>query len=177
MGLVYRVHHRGWGVDLAVKTPRPELVGDAMFRAEAESWVALGAHPNTVSCAYVRQLDGRPAAFAEWVDGGSLADAVRGGRLTALPDVLDAAIQFAWGLAHAHSQGMVHQDVKPANAMRERDGTVKVTDFGLAKAVVTGGGQGGDEGVTYGGLTPAYCSPEQMLAAAGGRVRLTPATD
>jgi WD40 repeat protein len=178
MGLVYRVHHRGWGVDLAVKTPRPEFVGDELFRAEAESWVALGAHPNVVSCAYVRQLEGRPAAFAEWVDGGSLADAVRERRVAALPDVLDAAVQFAWGLDHAHRQGMVHQDVKPANAMRERDGTVKVTDFGLAKAVVaTGGARPGDAGVTYGGLTPAYCSPEQMRAAAGERVRLTPATD
>ncbi|GAA3455626.1 WD40 repeat domain-containing serine/threonine protein kinase [Dactylosporangium matsuzakiense] len=165
MGLVYRVHHRGWGVELAVKTPRPEFAGDALFQAEAENWVALGAHPHTVSCAYVRQLDGRPAAFAEWVGGGSLADAVRAERITELPGVLDAAIQFAWGLAHAHAQGLVHQDVKPANAMLEPDGTLKVTDFGLA-AVKFGAA-----------LTPAYCSPEQMLAAAGEPVRLTPATD
>ncbi|MFI5914075.1 WD40 repeat domain-containing serine/threonine protein kinase [Dactylosporangium sp. NPDC051541] len=165
MGLVYRVHHRGWGVELAVKTPRPEFAGDELFQAEAENWVGLGAHPHTVSCAYVRQLDGRPAAFAEWVDGGSLADAVRLGTIAELPDVLDAAIQFAWGLTHAHAQGLVHQDVKPANAMREPDGTLKVTDFGLA-AVKFGAA-----------LTPAYCSPEQMRAAAGEPVRLTPATD
>ncbi|WP_432993484.1 protein kinase domain-containing protein [Dactylosporangium sp. CA-233914] len=178
MGLVYRVHHREWGIDLAVKTPRPELVGDELFRAEAEAWVRLGAHPNTVSCAYVRRLGGRSAAFAEWVDGGSLAEAVRAGTLARPPDVLDAAIQFAWGLEHAHRQGMVHQDVKPANAMRERDGTVKVTDFGLAKAVIVPDAQpAAERGVTCGGFTPAYCSPEQMRAAAGEPVRLTAATD
>lgn len=46
---------------------------------------------------------------------------------------LDIAIQMAWGLQHAHDQGLVHQDVKPANVLMTPDGTAKVTDFGLAK--------------------------------------------
>lgn len=192
MGVVHRVRHRGWRVDLAVKTPRPELVrtraGRDHFEAEAGTWVALGSHPHTVTCAYVRTVDGLPRVFAEWVDGGSLAQAVRGDRLyaggerAALGRILDLAVQLAWGLAHAHDAGLVHQDVKPANVMLAPDGTAKVTDFGLARARAAGGEteRPPDVPVTasFGGLTPAYCSPEQAAAAAGDRgIRLTAATD
>ncbi|MFC4051661.1 protein kinase [Actinomadura syzygii] len=192
MGLVYRVRHRGWDAELAVKVPRPELVGTEWgvreFATEAETWVGLGPHPNTVECAYVRRIGQVPGVFAEWVDGGSLADAVREGRLRgpderrAVARFLDVAIQFAWGLEHAHGAGLVHQDVKPANVMLAADGTVKVTDFGLAKARIRAG-EGGeprpdpDPLVSFAGLTPAYCSPEQARAAAGEHVALTRATD
>ncbi|MFC9624936.1 protein kinase [Streptomyces sp. NPDC056930] len=190
MGVVHRVRHRGWNVDLAVKTPRPELVASAggrrRFEAEAGTWVGLGLHPHTVNCSYVRTVDGLPRVFAEWVDGGSLAEAVTGGRLyeggpvTALRRILDIAVQIAWGLDHAHAAGLVHQDVKPANVMLEPDGTAKVTDFGLAGMRQAGNGTPHDAppDVTFGGMTPAYCSPEQALAATGRReIRLTPATD
>src|ERR1700751_1660127 len=80
MGVVHRMHHRGWNVDMAVKTPRPELVSSpqriADFEIEAQTWVELGLHPNIVACVYVRRLDGLPRGFAEWIDGGSLADAI-----------------------------------------------------------------------------------------------------
>ncbi|SHM90562.1 serine/threonine-protein kinase [Actinacidiphila paucisporea] len=194
MGLVHKVRHRGWQVDLAVKTPRPERVRTQedrrLFETEAGTWVGLGLHPHTVNCVYVRTIDALPRVFAEWVDGGSLAQAVRGGRLyedghrAALGRVLDIAVQMAWGLAHAHDSGLVHQDVKPANVMLQTDGTAKLTDFGLAGAPAEGRQEGADgpgddpPGVTFGGMTPAYCSPEQAAAAAGRRaVRLTAATD
>ncbi|MDT3444767.1 serine/threonine-protein kinase [Pseudofrankia sp. BMG5.37] len=197
MGLVYKVRHRGWNIDLAVKTPRMEFAvserGRVAFETEAEAWVGLGLHPHVVSCAYIRRIDGVPHVFAEWVDGGSLADAVRdrriyrGGPAAALRRILDVAIQFAWGLAHAHQHGLVHQDVKPANVMLARDGTVKVTDFGLAKGPDLAGEPAGAAGrpvlagatvlATFAGRTPAYCSPEQADAAAGGHVRLSRATD
>jgi WD40 repeat protein/serine/threonine protein kinase len=194
MGLVHKVRHRGWQVDLAVKTPRPERVrtpdGRRLFETEAGTWVGLGLHPHTVNCVYVRTIDALPRVFAEWIDGGSLAEAVRGGRLyegghrVALGRVLDVAVQMAWGLAHAHNSGLVHQDVKPANVMLQADGTAKVTDFGLAGAPAEGrqeeaSGPGDDpSGVTFAGMTPAYCSPEQAAAAGGRRgVRLTAATD
>ncbi|MEV6638558.1 protein kinase [Amycolatopsis sp. NPDC051371] len=170
MGLVYRVWHRQWGMELAVKTPRQELVASPAdaerFEAEAETWVGLGAHPHVVSCAYVRRVDGTPRVFAEWAGGGSLAEAVRDralygdGHRPAVRRILDLAIQTAWGLGHAHERGVIHQDVKPANVMLDTGGAAKVTDFGLAN--VTGGE----------GLTVEYCSPEQ----ARGEV-LGPATD
>src|SRR6202011_289471 len=113
MGLLHRVHHRGWNLDLAVKTPRPELVSSpgrvADFETEAQTWVGLGLHPHVVSCVYVRRLDGLPRVFAEWIDGGSLHDAISAGRLyegtagAVLARILDVAIQFAWGLDYAHS--------------------------------------------------------------------------
>lgn len=65
MGVVHRVHHRGWNMDLAVKTPRPELVSSpqrmADFETQAETWVGLRLHPHIVACVYVRRL-GRVAA-------------------------------------------------------------------------------------------------------------------
>ncbi|MET0415414.1 MAG: protein kinase [Actinoplanes sp.] len=170
MGVIYRVHHREWETEFAVKTPRPELArtanGRAAFEQEAETWVRLGMHPHIVTCAHVRRLDGVPRAFAEWVDGGNLGDAVAAGRLADPVAMVDTAVQIAWGLAYAHGRGLVHQDVKPANVMLEPDGTAKVTDFGLARA---------DAG--FAGRTPAYCSPEQARAAAGALERVTAATD
>ncbi|WP_250038374.1 serine/threonine-protein kinase [Paractinoplanes maris] len=167
MGVVHRVRHLGWEVDLAVKTPRGSA-SFALFEAEAGTWIGLGLHPHTVNCVYVRTIDGIPRVFAEWVDGGSLAEAIRDKRLDAAGK-LDIAVQTAWGIAHAHDSGLVHQDMKPANVMLEPDGTAKVTDFGLAVAAHEG---------TFGGGTPAYWSPEQAAAAAGDRgVRLTTATD
>ncbi|AVT33666.1 hypothetical protein C6361_34220 [Plantactinospora sp. BC1] len=222
MGLVYRVYHRGWNVELAVKVPRPELVWSpedvASFEREAESWVELAPHPHVAYCAYVRRVDGLPLIFAEWVDGGSLAGAVRDRRFyrhgarRSLRYALDVAIQCAWGLDHAHRHGLVHQDVKPDNVLLTGDGVAKVTDFGLARAAARaaaregpaavpelrspagGGATGRDRGaaagggapaggtgtsllVSLGGLTLAYCSPEQDLAARGARVPLTRATD
>jgi WD40 repeat protein/serine/threonine protein kinase len=180
MGLVYRVRHRGWNLDLAVKSPRPEFLADDRdkddFEREAETWVKLGLHPHTVSCYYVRRLGGIPRLFAEYVEGGSLSEWIRDGRLyeggpdRALARILDVAIQFAWGLQYAHEQGLVHQDVKPANLLLTPDGTAKVTDFGLARARAVGarGCPAGGVGtvlVSGAGLTPAYCSPEQESGA------------
>lgn len=157
MGVVCRVHHRAWHVDLAVKTPLGfDERALRSFEAEARTWVDLGLHPHVAACVYVRRIDGLPRVFAEWVDGGDLHDAVTSGRLhqgDALPQILDIVIQFAWGIAHAHSNGLVHRDVKPRNALLTADGIVKVTDFGLAS------------GLDARAHTPAYCSPEQAAGA------------
>ena len=172
MGRVYRVHHRGWGLDLAVKAPLPRLLeaagGAELFEREAETWVNLGLHPHVVTCHYVRRTDGLPLVFAEHVDGGSLHDAIRSGRLDSAEALLDVAIQFAWGLHHAHEQGLVHRDVKPANVMLTSDGIAKVTDFGLARAraarVLAPTAREAGHTMTVeggGGGTPAYVSPEQ----------------
>ncbi|MBF0344992.1 MAG: protein kinase [Nitrospirae bacterium] len=173
MGTVYKVHHLGWNVDLAVKSPKltelEKAGGASNFQLEAETWVNLGLHPNIVSCYYVRELDNVPRVFAEYIEGGSLNDWIAEGRLTGLDVMIDIAIQFAWGLQYAHDKGLVHQDVKPANLMMTLEGIAKVTDFGLAKAMVKGYSleDGIDANFTLssivstGGMTPAYCSPEQ----------------
>jgi len=188
MGLVYRVHHRGWNIDLAVKSPRAKYFQTEQqketFVRECETWVNLGLHPHIVSCHYVRILGGIPRVFAEYVEGGSLKDWIasrrlyEGGSEVALRRILDIAIQFAWGLAYAHEKGLVHQDVKPANVLMAPEGIAKVADFGLAKARAATGEHGSFGGsdqsilVSSGGMTPAYCSPEQA-----SRQPLSPKTD
>jgi serine/threonine protein kinase len=180
MGLVYRAYHREWDMDLAVKSPRSHLFQTAeqiaSFESEAETWVNLGLHPHIVSCYYVRRLGGIPRIYAEFVEGGTLSDWIRSGRLyvggpkVTKIRVLDIAIQTAWGLHFAHEKGLVHQDVKPANVLMMPDGTAKVSDFGLASAR-----QSVREGTTTerkpgqsilvqgsGFLTPEYASPEQF---------------
>jgi WD40 repeat protein len=176
-GLVYRVRHRGWNMDLAVKCPRPECFQSeqdkADFEREAETWVKLGLHPHLVACHYVRRLNGIPRVFAEYVSGGSLAEWIRsrqlyaGGPTRALERILDIAIQFAWGLQHAHEQGLVHRDVKPGNVLMTSEGLAKVTDFGMARARGSSAEPSPHSPeatvlVSAGGLTPAFCSPEQI---------------
>jgi serine/threonine protein kinase len=93
------------------------------FEAEAHTWVDLGLYPHVASCSYVRRIDGLPRVFAEWVDG-SLKEAITsrrlygGGRAEAIARIIDVAIQFAWGIEHAHRSGLVHRDIKPANVLR-----------------------------------------------------------
>lgn len=191
-GRVCQVHHRGWDLDLAVKTPRLDLATPAGvddFEAEAEAWVALGAHPNMVSCIYVRRLGGLPRVFAEWVHGGTLADRVRDRTLyaddpeQALRRILDVAIQSARGLGHAHRRGMIHHDVKPPNIMVELDWTAKVTDFGMARTRAAARGSDHVTGAvnptaSYGAGTTEYRSPEQQAAVLGDHAaRLGRATD
>ncbi|MFH1092388.1 MAG: protein kinase, partial [Pseudomonadota bacterium] len=194
MGRVFLVHHLGWNLDMAVKTPTAESLAAAGgaddFEREAETWVNLGLHPHTVSCYYVRRVSKVPCLFSEYVSGGSLHDWIGAlhdgpGRLyagdpkRALTRILDVAVQFAWGLDYAHQQGLVHQDIKPANVLLTGNGLVKVTDFGLAtarprledKTIVVEEAAGQDRGSSGAG-TPQYFSPEQ----AAGRL-LTPKTD
>lgn len=192
MGVVYRVRHLGWDIDLAVKSPlAPGMLGSAArerFIREAETWVGFGPHPHVCTCHYLRTLDGVPRLFIEYLDAGSVGQWIADGRLyqgsaqDVMVRVLDIAIQAAWGLIHAHDQGVVHQDVKPANILLASAGSVKITDFGLARAQSPGGAgtaTGADnEGaagahhtlrVSYGGMTRAYASPEQYTRSAVGR--------
>ena len=142
-GVVYKVFHRGWEQLLAVKCPRAEFLRypgwQQSFQHECETWANLSNHPNTVSCHYVRQLGGVPRVFLEYVDGSDLWHLIHRKQLyddcrhDTLRRMLDIAIQFAWGLHHAHQAGVVHQDAKCSNVIVARDGSVKVTDFSLAR--------------------------------------------
>jgi len=199
MGVVYRVRHLEGDVDLAVKSPRPSYFqsdADKMaFEREAQTWIELGLHPHVCACHYVRVLGGIPRLCAEYVEQGSLEDWVRdrrlyaGGTAVALERMLGLALQFARGLGYAHSRGLVHQDVKPANVLLDADGVAKVSDFGIARAagaapssfVPPENALVADPRVSFGGMTPAYRSPEQARAGAAltgeQAPRLTAATD
>lgn len=168
MAYVHRVHHKGWGVDLALKPPRPDLVRrndwQRDFERECETWVGLTPHPNVVKCHYIRRLGGIPRLFLEFVEGGSVVHwtrknlLYRGDPEEVLKRVLDVGMQVAWALNHAHEQGLVHQDVKPGNILMTPNGVAKVTDFGLMRAL--GGSNAGPSFYPTSG-TPPYSAPEQ----------------
>ena len=86
----------------------------------------------------MREIDGVPSVFAEWMEGGNLRQKLASGALrrengdASLLGILDIAIQIARALRYAHSRGLIHQDVKPDNILFAADGTVKVTDFGIS---------------------------------------------
>jgi WD40 repeat protein len=111
--------------------------------------------------------------FAEYVDGGSLKKALSEGRIKDLKTILDLAIQFCRGMDYAHRRGLIHRDIKPANCLLTRDGTLKITDFGLTKALgavvpelgglVISGVKEGSVSLLGGGVgTPEYMAPEQF---------------
>jgi serine/threonine protein kinase len=76
-----------------------------------QTWLDLPEHPHLVACRFFRTVGTELAIFAEYVEGGSLEHWIKERRLTQLEQILDVAIQFAWGLHAAHELGLVHQDV------------------------------------------------------------------
>ncbi|GAK57019.1 serine/threonine protein kinase with WD40 repeats [Candidatus Vecturithrix granuli] len=140
MGIVYRIYHREWKLDMAVKMPLEYLVADeaskARFIREAQTWVDLGLHPNIVQCWYVRELGGVPRVFMDYIGGGSLKDWINLGKVTPgqWDKILDLVIQACDGLGYAHERGVeVHRDVKPGNMLLTESGDLLVTDFGIVK--------------------------------------------
>lgn len=156
MGKVYRVRHMNWDIDLALKTIRIDKMSQNMlnlFLQEAEVWIELAKHPHIATAFYVRYVEGIPCIFVEYVEGGTLES-----KLSNLnyQSMLKIAIQLAEGMSYAHSKSLIHRDIKPGNILLSFDGTVKITDFGLAKKVA---GEG-IEGLSVAG-TPPYMPPEQ----------------
>ena len=105
----------------------------ARFNREAQLLASLN-HPNIGAIYGLEDAHGAQALVMELVEGPTLADRIAQGRL-ALPDAVAIAIQIAQALEVAHERGIIHRDLKPANIKVTADGTVKVLDFGLAKAL------------------------------------------
>lgn len=106
MGVVYLVRSRSSGQRFAVKRAKlQDPASQRNFLAELQTWIDLPEYPHLVACRFFRTVGDEVAIFAEYVEGGSLADWIRQRRLTALPQMLDVATQFAWGLAAAPRAG------------------------------------------------------------------------
>ncbi|HEX6919464.1 MAG TPA: protein kinase [Actinomycetes bacterium] len=171
MGEVWRATDEVLGRDVAVKILRPEYADDPTFlerfRAEARHTARL-SHPGIAAVYDYGEDAGSPYLVMEHVDGEPLSALIsREGPLQ--PErTLDLVGQAALGLEAAHENGVVHRDVKPGNLLVMPDGTVKITDFGIARAAnsVPLTQTGAIMGTAY------YISPEQ---ASGGSV--TPASD
>jgi eukaryotic-like serine/threonine-protein kinase len=148
--------------EVAIKSLRPELLNDKnfadRFRSEATSLAKL-SHPNITTLYNLLSEGGNLYLIMECVRGETLEELLkqRGGRL-GVRESLAITAQIADGLGYAHSMGIVHRDVKPANVMITATGTVKIMDFGIAR--VRGSQRLTREGSALGTL--AYMSPEQV---------------
>jgi len=174
MSSVYKARDRLLERLVALKILHPHHASDAefveRFRREARS-VAQLSHPNIVTVIDRGDDDGRQFIVFEYVEGENLKEVVTREGPLPLRRALELALQVARGLAFAHSQGLVHRDVKPQNVLMNGDDQAKVTDFGIARSVEVDVGAGVTQTGTVLG-TSAYIAPEQ---ASGGDI--TPQTD
>ena len=128
---------------------------------EAQAMARLGSHPNIVTVYDIGDEQGRPFIVSQYVEGGSLANLIKGADKHRLPleQVVRIASQICQALVHCHSQGIIHRDLKPGNVWLSQDGTAKLGDFGLAVSAdfsrIT------LEGALVG--TVVYMPPELML--------------
>src|SRR5262245_8185032 len=180
MGEVYRARDVKLNRDVALKVLPEAFTADpdrlARFTREAHVLASLN-HPNIAAIYGFEESDGVRALVLELVDGPTLADRIADGRLP-IDEALPIAKQIIEGLEAAHERGIVHRDLKPANIKLRPDGTMKILDFGLAKAMepVSGvsAGVAASPTITSPAMTQmgailgtaAYMSPEQIRARA-----------
>jgi serine/threonine-protein kinase len=174
MGEVYRARDSRLGREAAIKILPSDVAADpdrlARFEREAQVLASLN-HPNIAHIYGVDDSSGTPALVMELVEGPTLADRIAKGPIP-LDEALPIAKQIAEALEAAHEQGVIHRDLKPANIKVRPDGTVKVLDFGLAKAFGPATTSAGNATMsptlsihaTQAGIvlgTAAYMAPEQ----------------
>jgi predicted Ser/Thr protein kinase/tetratricopeptide (TPR) repeat protein len=157
MGSVYKARQKSLNRWVAIKILAPEREGRERFAErfarEAQTLARL-SHPHIVTIHDFGQTDGLFYLVMEYVDGVNLRELLRDGKiepaqaLTIVPPICDA-------LQYAHDKGVVHRDIKPENLLLDRDGRVKIADFGIASLI-------GAENESAG--TPAYMAPEQADA-------------
>jgi len=161
MAQVYRARDRLLDRPVAIKVLFPELSVDRAFverfRREAQAAANL-SHPNIVPVFDWGEDGGTYFIVMEFIDGEPLSAVLRASGPLPPPRVVDIGVHVAAALAYAHRHGVIHRDVKPGNVLITSDGQVKVTDFGIARAVNT------EESLTQTGAvmgTATYFSPEQ----------------
>jgi serine/threonine protein kinase len=165
MGQVYRATDSALERTVAVKLLADRYAGDddarARFRREGLAAARLSAAPNVVTVFDVAEHHGRPLIVMEYLEGGSVYERLRHGRVSREQALLWLR-QAASALDEAHAHGVVHRDVKPANLLLDREGNVHVSDFGIASA--TGADTLTTPGMVLG--TAGYLSPEQARGEA-----------
>ena len=171
MGTVYLAQDETLHRAVAVKVLRGEenergaAARARRFLREAQAAAGLN-HPNVVTIYTVGKQGPRPYIVMEYVEGGSLAEALRKNGPMGWREAARAVVDALRGLAAAHKAGIVHRDVKPANLMLGRaasgEAVIKLADFGLARAYEL---KGAEEDLTFPGAfvgSPSYAAPEQI---------------
>ena len=149
---------------VAVKLLRPEMAvrEDVRLRFQVEARAAAGlTHPNAVAVFDTGEHEGLPYLVMERLPGKSLADSLTEGPIESAW-LCEAAAGVLGALAEAHAAGIVHRDVKPGNILISADGRAKITDFGIAKSVGTGGDTSDLTRTGHLVGTPAYLAPERL---------------
>jgi serine/threonine-protein kinase len=161
MGVVYKALDPTIGRTVALKTMRLDVHGletDEVIRRFKNEARAAGVlnHPNIVTIYDAGEDDGMFYIAMEFIQGTSLQQLLAENRALSPEETIQISRQVCKGLDYAHANGIIHRDIKPANIMISPDGTVKIMDFGIAKA---------GSGMTSTGKvlgTPNYMSPEQV---------------
>jgi len=159
-GIVYKVRDLETGEIVALKVLRPGIASDQEMQQNLRKEMCLArkvTHKNVCRIHEFNRLNGAACLSMEFVEGENLLSRLRRVGPLSVDETLEIARQICAGLHEAHLQGIVHRDLKPANIMLDRNGIVKIMDFGIARlsegnAQMTG---------TIAG-TPAYMAPEQV---------------
>jgi tRNA A-37 threonylcarbamoyl transferase component Bud32 len=173
MGVVYKARQKTLNRIVALKLLAPERVSDPRFAErftrEAQALAALN-HPNIVTIYDFGQAGGFYYLLMEFVDGANLRHLLHARKFTP-EEALAIVPRLCDALQYAHERGIVHRDIKPENLLLDRDGRVKIADFGIAKML--GGANGSGDGAekpasanaTQSALgTPGYIAPEQSAS-------------
>jgi serine/threonine protein kinase len=166
MALVFRGFDKNLERYVAIKVLKPELAADAEFAAqflrEARAVASLN-HPNIVHVYYAGQENGVYFFAMELVEGQHLESLLTQHKRFHIREATEWIRQAALGLKHAHEHGLIHGDIKPTNLMVTRTGSIKVTDFGLARHAKHDPAAAASD--TFHG-TPEYLSPEVIKGSA-----------
>jgi serine/threonine-protein kinase len=170
MGTVYKAKHRKMNRIVAIKTLTSEASRGPWFRRRFEREMQMIAqlhHPNIVMAFDAGECTVGPYLVMEFVDGEDLATEVETHGPLTIRVAVETLLQAARGLASAHDRGLIHRDVKPANFLRDKSGTVKVADVGIARLAEPEGGDHHHAITSAGDFlgSAAYTAPEQAIDA------------
>lgn len=167
IGIVYKGYDEQIDRPLAIKTLRPEILKDVdendeflkRFATEARS-AGRCLHPNIVTVFDLVEHENTPYIVMEYVNAGTLENVIRAGTLIPVRQVGEIMAQLLFALDHAHSKGIIHRDVKPANILCPSAASIKVADFGVARMDSLDLTK--PSGLSAVG-TPNYMAPERFL--------------
>jgi len=163
MGKVYRVLDKKLREEVALKLIRPEIAQDKKTVERFQNELKLArkiSHRNVGRMYELLEEKGTHYITMEYVSGQDLKGLIKQSGRLAIPTVLSIAKQVCEGLGEAHKLSVVHRDLKPSNIMIDKEGSVRIMDFGIARSLKERGITG--QGVMIG--TPEYMSPEQVEA-------------
>jgi serine/threonine-protein kinase len=170
MSVAYRARDYQTGADVLLKMPSQQFVGDLVAATRFEREVAIGArldHPNICRVLGNGRIDRgfTPYVAVEFVEGPTLREYLSCNQPISVEQAISFCDQLASALGYCHAQGVVHRDLKPENVLVAPDGSLKLTDFGIAWLR-------GARRVTWGPLssgvgTPDYMAPEQVRGQRG----------